>query len=112
MTENEFNNPPAEGKQFFIARVAVTYTGSESGMPASELNFQAVGAANAAYATFTDTCGVIPDDSYLVSDLFEGGSAEFNVCWAIDSEDAGSLVMYVESLFDFDSDPVWFSLEE
>ena len=53
-----------------------------------------------------------PDDSYLVTDLFEGGSAEFNVCWAIDSEDADSLVMYVESLFDFDADPVWFSLEE
>ena len=110
MTENEFNDPPADGKQFFIARVAVTYTGSESGLPASELNFQAVGDANAAYATFTDTCGVIPDDSYLVSDLFEDGSAEFNVCWAIDSEDADSLVMYVESYLDFDADPVWFSL--
>lgn len=55
---------------------------------------------------------VIPDDSFLVTDLFEGRSAEFNVCWAIDSEDADSLVRYVESNIDFGSDPVWFSLED
>ncbi|MDQ3539919.1 MAG: hypothetical protein M3440_04460, partial [Chloroflexota bacterium] len=74
------------------------------------LNFQAVGDSNAGYATYTDTCGVIPDESFLVTDLFEGGSAEFNVCWAIDSEDAGSLVMYLEAFFG--GEPVWFSLED
>lgn len=112
MEENQFNEPPAEGKQFFIARIAVTYNGSESGVPAAELNFQAVGDLDAGYATYTDTCGVIPDDAYLVTDLFEGGTAEFNVCWAIDSEDEDSLVMYVESFLDFDGEPVWFSLED
>lgn len=109
--ENQFNEPPTEGRQFFLARIAVTYNGSESGMPASELNFQAVGDSNVGYATFTDTCGVIPDESFEVSDLFEGGSAEFNVCWSVDSDDADSLVMYVEAFLDFDGDPVWFSLD-
>ena len=47
-----------------------------------------------------------------MTELFEGGSAEFNVCWAINSEDEDSLVMYVEPLFDFDADPVWFSLDD
>lgn len=112
MEENQFNEPRAEGKQFFLARIAVTYNGSESGVPAAELNFQAVGDLEAGYATYTDTCGVIPDDAYLVTDLFEGGTAEFNVCWAIDSEDEDSLVMYVESFLDFDGEPVWFSLED
>jgi len=112
MEENQFNEPPAEGKQFFLARIAVEYNGSESGVPAAELNFQAVGDSNAGYATYTDTCGVIPDDAYLVTDLFDGGTAEFNVCWAIDSGDADSLVMYVESYLDFNGDPVWFSLED
>lgn len=112
LAENQFNEPPAPGKQFFMARVSVTYNGSESGFPAAELNFQAVGDSNAGYATYTDTCGVIPEDSIFITDLFEGGTAEFNVCWAIDSEDADSLVMYVESFLDFDSEPVWFSLED
>lgn len=112
MEENPYNEPPAEGGQFFIARIALTYSGSESGYPSAELNFQAVGDTNTGYAIYTDTCGVIPDDGFLVTDLFEGGSAEFNVCWSIDSDDADSLVMYIESNLDFNADPVWFSLED
>jgi hypothetical protein len=33
------------------------------------------------------------------------------VCWQIASEDADSLVMYIESNTDFNADPVWFSLQ-
>ena len=108
--ENEFNDPPAAGEQFFIARLSVTYTGSETGNPAFDLNYQSVGDSSASYTTFDNSCGLVPDDEYTLTELFEGGSAEFNVCWAIDRDDADSLEMYVEPLFDFNSDRVWFSL--
>lgn len=108
--ENQFNEPPAEGNQFFLAQVAVTYVGSETGTPWVDLNFQAVGESNSSYTTYNDPCGVIPNPGYDVSELFEGGSAEFNVCWQIDSDDADSLVMYVKPAFSFDAEPVWFSL--
>ncbi len=111
--ENQFNDLPGAGEQFFIARVSVTYTGSETGNPAFDLDFQSVGDSSTSYTTYTNSCGVIPDDPLLtVAELFEGGAAEFNVCWAIDSGDADSLEMYVEPLFDFDSDRVWFSLDD
>lgn len=112
MAENQFNEPPAEGNQFFMARVATTYVGAATGTPWVDLSFQAVGNKSASYTTFNNTCGVYPDDGFTIAELFEGGSAEFNVCWEIDSTDEDSLVMYVEPSFSFDSDPVWFSLDE
>ena len=30
MEENQFNDPPPEGNQFFIASLEATYTGTES----------------------------------------------------------------------------------
>jgi hypothetical protein len=109
--ENEFNDPPAGGNQFFIARVNATYVGTTAGNPGFDLNFQSVGELSVSYTVFNNSCGVYPDDLYTVTELFPDGSAEFNVCWQIDSQDQDSVVMYVESLIDFDSQPVWFMLE-
>lgn len=109
--ENPFNEAPATGSQFSIATVSTTYVGSDSGSPAFELNFQSVGVSNSSYTTFNNSCGVVPNDQFLVSELFTGGTAEFNVCWSIESSDADSLVMYVESILDFNAQPVWFSLQ-
>ncbi len=108
--ENQFNEAPAIGNQFFMARVAVTYTGSETGTPWIDLNFQAVGASNVGYSEYDNSCGVIPDDGASVSELFEGGSVEFNVCWQVSTDDTPSLAMYIDELMSFDSVPVWFSL--
>ncbi len=108
--ENQFNEPPAEDEQFYIARISVTYTGSDKGTPASDLNFQAVGTSNSSYTTFDNSCGVVPDDPFSTSELFEGGVVEFNICWAVASIDVDSLVMYVEPLFSLNDEPVWFSL--
>lgn len=108
--ENQFNEPAAEGNQFFMVRVAVTYTGASSGNPSFELNFQAVGASSSSYSTYNNPCGVIPNDQYSVNELFTGGSTEFNVCWEIKSADADTLVMYVEPLIAVNTSPVWFAV--
>ncbi|HWK81109.1 MAG TPA: cupredoxin domain-containing protein [Thermomicrobiales bacterium] len=109
--ENQFNDPPAAGNQFFMARIEMTYTGSETGSPAFDLNFQSVGALNKGYSTFDNDCGVTPDSAVNLSDVFPGGKVTFNVCWQIATEDADSLVMYVEPLFSFDNERTWFSLD-
>lgn len=111
LAENQFNEPPTPGNQFFMVRVVTTYVGNETGTPWVDLNFQAVGAANTGYTTFNNTCGVIPDDPMFTSELFPGGSAEFNICWEVESTDQDSLVMYVEPLMSFNSDSVWFSIQ-
>lgn len=109
--ENQFNDPPATGNQFFIVTVSATYVGASSGNPSFDLDFQAVGASNSGYTTYNNSCGVIPNDQYLVTEQFTGGTAEFNICWSVEAGDASTLVMYVESYLDFDAPPVWFSLE-
>jgi hypothetical protein len=112
MTENQFNEPPAAGKQFYLVGVEVTYNGTETGQPAFELNLQAVGDQAVAYTAFEASCGVVPLDQFQASELFPGGTVQFNTCWAIDSSDEDSLVMFVEAAFDFDAEPVFFALRE
>lgn len=96
-----------------MARIAVTYVGSTAGNPGAELNPQAVGELSTSYTTFNNMCGFnsFEDTLILATELFEGGSGEYNVCWQIDSEDEDSLVMYIESYVDFNAEPVWFSLQ-
>ena len=112
MTENQFNDPPAAGKQFYLVGVEVPYTGTETGQPAFELNLQAVGDQAVAYTAYEATCGVVPLDQFQANELFPGGTVQFNTCWAIDSVDEDSLVMFAESAFDFDAEPVFFALRE
>lgn len=92
LSENSFNEPPADGQQFFMATVRLTYIGETSDQfYVSDLN--AVGQLAVGYNQFDDYCGSIPDE--LPSrELFTGGTIEGNVCWAIDREDADSLVLY------------------
>lgn len=113
VTADGFSEPPTAGNQYFMARVAVTYVGSTAGTPTYELNPQAVGGLSTSYTQFNNMCGSasFEDSFFLGTELFEGGSAEYNLCWQIDSEDADSLVMYIESNTDFNVEPVWFSLE-
>ncbi|SEE36794.1 hypothetical protein [Jiangella alba] len=80
LDENEFNEPPAEGMEFYIVPVTATYTGSESGMAWVDLTFQFVGSDS---VTYSDYCGVIPNDLADVGELYEGGVAEGNICVAV-----------------------------
>lgn len=109
---NSFNDPPVAGNQFFMVNVSVTYTGSEAGIPWMDLKFKAVGDSSVGYTEASNSCGVTPEDSMNVNDVFPGGSVSFNVCWQIASADANSLVMYIEPLLNSGgSDPAWFNLQ-
>lgn len=99
LAENQFNDPPAAGFQFFMAAVEVTYvSGSGPQDPwsriASDLNM--VGNANVAYSQFSPSCGVIPDSFLFKGDLFPGGTMTGNICWPVRSTDVASLVGYFE----------------
>jgi hypothetical protein len=92
VTEDSFNEPPADGHQFFMATVRLTYIGETSDeFYVSDLN--AVGQSAVSYNQFDDSCGSIPDE--LESrELFTGGTIEGNVCWSIETADVDSLVLY------------------
>jgi hypothetical protein len=93
LAENQFNSPPAAGRQFFIARVVATYLGAGSARFDGGFRLRVVGPSAVSYSTFSDSCGVIPDD-LPDPDVFTGGTIQGNVCWSVPSTDAGALVMY------------------
>ena len=107
LAENMFNDRPGAGGQYFIARVRATYRGTGSDSFGGSFRLRAVGQAGNSYTTFNDSCGVIP--SPISSNrTFSGGSVEGNVCWAIASVDASTLVMYDEGFSS--SDLAFFAL--
>lgn len=112
LAENQFNDPPGEGNQFFIATVEATYIGTESSTFWIEMSLKAVGDSNVAYEAFEASCGVVPDDIDNSGETFPGGTITGNVCWNIQSSDAASLVMIAEESFTFDDTRAFFALTE
>jgi hypothetical protein len=93
LAENQFNDPPAAGRQFFIARVSATYLGPGSARFDGSYRLRAVGPSAVSYSTFQDSCGVIPDP-LPDPDVFSGGTVTGNVCWSVTTADAARLVMF------------------
>lgn len=111
MAHNEFNDPPAEGRQFLMATLEATYVGEESGDFWIDVAAGVVGEGNVTYTTFEDTCGSIPDSIDESGEAFEGGQISGNTCWSVESEEVDSLVMFIEDSMAFDrSGRVWFAL--
>jgi len=90
---NRYNEPPAASHQFFIARVSAAYTGQGSAHFDGTYRLRAVGASAVSYSTFSDACGVYPDE-ISGAEVFSGGTITGNVCWSVLSSDLGTLVMY------------------
>ncbi len=112
MTENEFNDPPAEGEQFFMAALEATYQGDESSTFWIDVSLKAVGESNVAYEAFEAGCGVIPDSIDEAGETFPGGTITGNTCWRIDRSDACSLVMIAEETLTLEGSRVFFQLSD
>ncbi len=97
--ENQFNDPPPDGKVFGAVRVRVTYQSGPAPADIFDLNFNAVGPSGVVLKTFVESCGVTPDELPTFSELFPGGSVEGNVCWAMDPGDLADLTMLLEVIF-------------
>ncbi len=106
MAESTFNDPPAPGRQFFMATVRVTYVGTASEEFYSG-SLRVVGQSAVAYDSWDDSCGSIPDE-LADRELFPGGTIEGNLCWSVASADIDSLALY-DSYQDSD-ERVFFSL--
>lgn len=93
LAENQFNDPPQAGHQFYMARVTATYLGSGSDSFDGTFRLRAVGTAAVAYSTFDNSCGVYPDQ-ISSTEVFTGGTITGNVCWEVRTTDAASLLMF------------------
>lgn len=66
--------------EYWIVPVTATYTGVDTGTAWFDLDIKFVGSDN---KTYSDSCGVIPDNLNDVDEVYPGGVAEGNVCVAV-----------------------------
>lgn len=99
--ENQFNDKPEAGREFWIVPVTATYIGDESGSTMFGVRVSFVGSDNRTYA---DSCGVIPDSLNDVGELYKGGVAKGNACVAVPAGADG--LWAVTTGF---GDPIFFS---
>ncbi|MCH7231192.1 hypothetical protein L0U85_10060 [Glycomyces sp. L485] len=92
LDENEFNEPPAEGHQFFMYRVDATYIGGDSSFAWDDLQL-GVAFGNTLY---TDYCGVIPDDLAEAPEVFKDGTVSGNNCVMVPSDGVEDAVISVQ----------------
>lgn len=78
--ENQFNDPPKAGMQYWIVPVSATYVGDKTGNAKIDITVKFVGSDN---RTYDDRCGVIPNALDDVGDLYKGGVANGNTCVAV-----------------------------
>ena len=109
--ENRFNDPPAAGNKFVLIGISVRNSGNEADS-FSSYQVSAVGSRAVEYRTFTDSCGVIPDDFEDFIRIFPGGELQGNICYEVVSSDINSLVLFGDrrtfDISDFNVDTLWF----
>jgi hypothetical protein len=111
MAENEFNDPPADGRQFVLFRAEATYEGDDSGDP-WDLSWAIVGAGGNTFggSSTDDYCGVIPDAFDEKGETFPGGSVEGNVCLSVPGDQVDGATILVEDTFSFEDTRVFFAV--
>lgn len=111
LAENQFNDPPVDGRQFFLVELEATYVGTESSDYWVDLSAKVVGPSNVAYESFEDHCGVVSNAIDDSGETFPGGSIEGNACWSVAADDADALVLLIEETFTFDDTRAYLSLD-
>lgn len=99
---NEFNDPPKAGMEFWIVPVNAVYTGDATGNVQFGVAVKFVGSDN---RTYGDSCGVIPNPLSDIGDLYKNGVAKGNTCVAVP---AGADGLWTVST-GFGGNPVFFS---
>lgn len=108
LAENQFNDPPEDGKQFVVFTVEATYNGEESGLAWTDFSWGIVGSEG---NTFDGSCGVIPDALDETSETFPGGEVRGNVCLPVETAQLDGASIRVEDWLSFDDTRAFLALE-
>ncbi len=90
--EAHFNDPPAEGKRFYMVTVEVAYNIGEGFLTVDETDFALTGDHRAVYVPLWDSCGVTPDE--LNGELFIGVKIKGNLCFEIPENDSDMILIH------------------
>lgn len=105
--ENQFNDPADEGDSYILINVEATYTGDDSGIPATDTEVAWVTESGETVQAF-DTLAVAPDEFDSMTELYNGGSEAGNIAIAVPSDYDG-LIRARLGLFDVEE--AFFSAE-
>lgn len=106
MEENQFNDPPLEGRQFVLFQFEGTYVGEDSGLWWIDLTVSVLGSAANTFGgsgNFDDECGVIPDDIDGSNETFPGGQITGNECVSVPADQIDGALVFIEA-FTFGDD--------
>jgi len=93
---NQFNDPPAQGHQFVMARVRVSYVGTETGLPWIDLDLRYLGADG---NTYSSGIGVIPSRFDDIGEQFPRAVAEGYIGWSVPTTAITGGSIIIEELF-------------
>ena len=112
LAENQFNDPPADGRQFVLFTVDATYEGEESGTAWMDFSWAVVGSQGNTFATGSDDrCGVIPEGLSDTGETFPDGNVSGNVCFSVDADQIEGGTIRIEESFSFDDTRAFYALE-
>ncbi|MGW4482054.1 DUF2510 domain-containing protein [Rhodococcus triatomae] len=110
LAENQFNDPPAPGRQFVMADVTATYTGTDTGLAWVELDFHVLGSQNNVFGTAQDDyCGVVPNALQDSGEQYPGGTVRGNVCVSVASDQLTGADWLVK--YGYGQDQIFVSLQ-
>lgn len=111
LAENQFNDRPKAGRQFFMINISLTYTGRGSASAFTSVDLSAVGRSNVAYESgLDDSCGVVPNELEDLKKVFSGGRITGNICYSVRKGDASSLLLFYEPSFSLKDTQVFFKV--
>ena len=112
LDENQFNDPPDPGMRFTIVRVRMTNVSApDPERHDAGFALRLVGSENLSYTTFTDSCGVIPDDiDNGPSEVFRNGTVEGNVCYQVGDTET-NFTMFTDFFLSDDANRRWFTVD-
>lgn len=112
MAENEFNDPPADGRQFVMFHVEAIYEGEDSGTAWLDFSWGIVGSQGNTFATgMDDYCGVIPEPLDDTGETFPGGSVDGNVCISVPSDQVDGATIRIEDTFSFEDTRAFYAVD-
>lgn len=112
MSENEFNEPPADGRQFVLVNLDATYTGEETGTFWIDLTTKVLGSEGNTFGSGEDDyCGSIPQDLTNASEQFPDATETGNICVSVPTEQLDGALLLLEESFSFEDSRVFVALD-
>lgn len=114
MAENQFNDPPAEGRQFVMVNMDATYDGEETGTAWLDLSQRVLGSGGNTFGSggaMEDYCGSIPNDLNDGGEQFPGATVTGNVCISVPADQLDDALMILEESLSFSNDRVFVALD-